>query len=62
MTQIPQKNIRHIASLFKNTVLGDLVYSAALFGLFEMSLSWFPGLRTPHEAYTEAKKIVSKSK
>lgn len=30
---------------FKNTVLGDLVYSTALFGLFEISLSWFPGLR-----------------
>ena len=47
---------------FKNTVLGDLVYSAALFGLFELSLSWFPGLRTRREAYMEARKIVSKSK
>ncbi len=54
----------YIAGLpfFKNTLLGDLVYSAALFGLFELSLSWFPGLRTRHEAYAEAKKIVSKSK
>ncbi|RNC64499.1 DUF6580 family putative transport protein [Proteiniphilum sp. X52] len=47
---------------FKNTLLGDLVYSAALFGLFEVSLSWFPGLRTRHETYAEARKIVSKSK
>lgn len=54
----------YIAGLpfFKNTLLGDLVYSATLFGLFEISLSWFPRLRTPHEAYAEAKKIVSKRK
>jgi len=31
---------------FKNTLLGDLVYSAILFGLFEVSLSWFPALST----------------
>lgn len=45
---------------FQNTVLGDLVYSAALFGLFEMSLSWFPALRTRKENYQEAKKIIMK--
>lgn len=45
---------------FKNTVLGDLVYSAALFGLFELSLSWFPKLRTHKESFVEAKRIVMK--
>lgn len=45
---------------FKNTVLGDLVYSAALFGLFEVSLSWFPVLRTRRETYQKAKRVVTK--
>ncbi len=35
---------------FKNTLLGDLVYSAILFGAFELSLSRFPALRTQQEA------------
>lgn len=30
---------------FKNTILDDLVYSTALFGLFEASVSLFPSLR-----------------
>ena len=33
---------------FRNTLLGDLVYSAALFGLFEASLAWFPAWRISH--------------
>lgn len=46
---------------FKNTLLGDLVYSAALFGLFELSLSRFPALRTKSETYAEARSIVKKN-
>lgn len=45
---------------FQNTVLGDLVYSATLFGLFEWSLSWFPALRTRKENYQVAKQIIMK--
>lgn len=44
----------------KNTLLGDLVYSAALFGFFELSLSWFPALRVRREAYARAKEILTK--
>ncbi|MDO5664344.1 MAG: hypothetical protein Q4G63_03680 [Bacteroidia bacterium] len=47
---------------FKNTVLGDLVYSIALFALFEISLSWFPALRNRSEAYAKAKGIIHKQK
>lgn len=43
---------------FQNTILGDLCYTAALFGLFETSLSWFPRLRTHREAYEKAKEIT----
>ena len=34
---------------FKNTVAGDLCYTAALFGLFEITLSAFPSLRAKAE-------------
>lgn len=40
---------------FKNTLLGDLLYTGVLFGIFEMSLAWFPKLRTSSEAYRIAK-------
>ena len=29
----------------QNTMVGDLAYTAVLFGLFELSKSWFPSLR-----------------
>ena len=45
---------------FQNTVFGDLVYSAVLFGLFEWSLSWFPALRTRKESYMEAKRVINR--
>ena len=43
---------------FHNTVLGDLCYTAALFGLFESSLYLFPSLRTQRESYRKAKNIL----
>lgn len=33
---------------FKNTFMGDLFYSAGLFGLFELSKAWFPRLNVSH--------------
>lgn len=35
----------------QNTLIGDLCYTAVLFGLFEMSMSWFPSLRTRQKKY-----------
>ena len=37
----------------QNTLIGDLCYSAALFGLFEMSMYWFPSLRPKQMIYTQ---------
>lgn len=45
---------------FKNTVMGDLVYSAALFGIFEASLSFFPSLRTRKESFAYARKFLER--
>ena len=45
---------------FKNTLLGDLCYSTALFGLFEASLFLFPRLQTRRERYQVAKKVATR--
>ena len=37
----------------QNTLIGDLCYTAILFGLFEMSMSWFPSLRTRQKRYKQ---------
>lgn len=40
----------------QNTLIGDLCYTAALFGLFEMSMSWLPSLRTKQKEYQRTTK------
>lgn len=44
----------------QNTLIGDLCYTAVLFGLFEMSMSWFPSLRTRQKKYKEVTEKVAK--
>lgn len=44
----------------QNTLVGDLCYTAVLFGLFEISMSWFSSLRTRHKKYEKATEKVAK--
>ena len=37
----------------QNTLIGDLCYTAVLFGLFEMSMSWFPSLQSRQKIYEQ---------
>lgn len=44
----------------QNTLIGDLAYTGVLFGLFEVSKSWFPSLRKEHVRYTKSTVRIEK--
>ena len=44
----------------QNTLVGDLAYTAVLFGLFELSKSWFPSLRMRQDDCAKSSEQVVK--